>query len=151
MLSWAVGANLNSTAREAQPPYHIWTALPVIFASLWRLCHAPPLCTLHHFSSTPVVSRMLSQVWSSFLFGPSLFIVLRVCGRSIDPSWDCGKCFTWLFTTHAFPLCVRTETMGPSLYQGQKINNSGLGQRQDGDVKCAALNVFTHHMLTGAE
>lgn len=34
VLSWAVGDVLNSVAREAQSSYHIWTALPVIFASL---------------------------------------------------------------------------------------------------------------------
>lgn len=50
VLSWAVGADLNSVARGAQPPYHIWTALPVIFASLWRLFRASPLCALHRFA-----------------------------------------------------------------------------------------------------
>lgn len=112
-----------------------------------------PLHSTHYtaFLASPVVSCTVSQFWSSFLFRPSLFIVPRVCGRSIDLGWDCGKCFTWLFVTHALRVCVSVETMGPSLYQGQKINNSGLGQRQGGDVKCAALNVFTHRMLTGAE
>lgn len=148
VLSWAIGDDLNSAAREAEPSYHIWTALPVIFASLERLSSLP-LCTA--FLARPVVSCTVSQSWSSFLFGPSLFIVPRVCGRSIDPDWDCGKCFAWLLVTHALTACVRAGTMGPSLYQGQKINNSGSGQRQGGDVKCAALNVFTHGMLTGAE
>lgn len=55
--------------------------------------------------------------------------------------------------THAHDACAHThtQTMGPSLYQGREINNSGEGERQGGDVKCAALNVFTHRLLTDAE
>lgn len=52
---------------------------------------------------------------------------------------------------HAHAVCAYTQTIGPSLYQGRKINNSGWGERQGGDVKCAALNVFTHRLLTDAE
>lgn len=132
-----------------------WAVLSHLDSLTCHLCRpGTPLSSLSlyvAFLARPVVSRTVSQSWSSFLFGPSLFIAPRVCGRSIDLGWDCGKCFAWLLVTHALTACVRAGTMGPSLYQGQKINNSGSGQRQGGDVKCAALNVFTHGMLTGAE
>lgn len=107
VLSWAVGDVLNSVAREAQSSYHIRTALPVIFASLTPLPCLPALC-----SFPPLVSlfpRTASPSRSSFRVGPSLFIVPRVCGRSIDPGWDCGKCFTWLLVTHALTACVRRD------------------------------------------
>lgn len=62
-------------------------------------------------------------------------------------STDCS----WHARTRRLRSHTHTQTMGPSLYQGREINNSGEGERQGGDVKCAALNVFTHRLLTDAE
>lgn len=149
VLSWAVGDVLNSVAREAQSSYHIWTALPVIFASLRRPSHVSPLCTAFLRSSRCVPAwfhrpdPLSGSVHHSSLFHVSVEGQLIWAGTVGNASLDCW----W----HMLSQRVCAETMGPSLYQGQKTNNSGSGQRQGGDVKCAALNVFTHGMLTGAE
>lgn len=74
VLSWAVGADLNSATRGAQPPYHIWTALPVIFASLWRLSYASPLCALHHF---PRFSCCFSHGFTVLILFPIWSITLH--------------------------------------------------------------------------